>query len=162
VRKIKTAIGLALSEWRFLAIASFELFAARIRLSLVPTENILRALQAPLSEPVRRRKTNLGQIEVERLSWAITVAGQLVPWRSDCLVRVLAADRWLRRNHLAPDFYLGVAKDERGVLVAHAWLRCGDLTVTGGTSHQFYTLIEPTRQLSLSLKRPDHVCKAAE
>ena len=132
MRKIRRAAHLTLSDWRYLTIASVELFVARIRLSTVAAEKILRELQAPLSA-LPQQRSPLAKIDVERLSWAIAVAAQHVPWRSDCLVRVMAADRWLRRHHLRPDFYLGVAKDEQGVFAAHAWLRYGDLTVTGGT-----------------------------
>jgi hypothetical protein len=84
----------------------------------------------------------LAKIDVERLSWAIAVVAPRVPWRSDCLVKVIAADHWLRRHQLHPDFYLGVAKDERGVFVSHAWLRYDGITVTGGRYDQFSVLIE--------------------
>jgi hypothetical protein len=143
MRKIKRATSLTLSDWRYLTIASGELLAARIRLSTMPVEKILRELQAPMSALAQQQRTPLAKIDVERLSWAIAVAAQHVPWRSDCLIRVIAADRWLRRHSLRPDFYLGVTKDEQGVLAAHAWVRYGDLTVTGGRYDQFSTLIEP-------------------
>jgi len=44
---------------------------------------------------------------------------------------------------MRPYFYLGITKDKQGGFTAHAWLRYGDLTVTGGRSDQFFTLIEP-------------------
>jgi hypothetical protein len=134
---------LTLSHCRYLAIASVELFAARIRLSTVAVEKIVRELQAPLSALPPKQRTTLTKIDLELLSWAIAIAAQHVPWRSDCFVQVIAADRWLRRHCLRPDFYLGVAKDSDGVFAAHAWLRYGDLTVTGGQFDRFYTIIEP-------------------
>jgi len=146
MRKLRRAAHLTLSDWRYLTIASGELLAARIRLSTVAAEKILRELKAPLSALPQQQRTPVASIDVERLSWAIAVAAQHVPWRSDCLIRVIAADRWLRRHHLRPDFYLGVAKDEQGVFAAHAWVRYGDLTVTGGRYEQFSTLIEPAEK----------------
>jgi Transglutaminase-like superfamily len=143
VRKIRRAAYLTPSDWRYLAIALAELLAARIRLSTVAAEKILQELQAPLSALPHQQGRPLKNIDVERLSWAIATVAQYVPWRSDCFVRVIAADRWLRRHHLRPDFYLGVAKDEQGVFAAHAWLRYGDLTVTGGRYDRFSALIEP-------------------
>ena len=141
MRKIKRAARLTLSDWRYLTTATLELLAARIRLSVAAAEKILAELQAPLSAPPRPQK--LADIDVERLSWAIAVAAQNVPWRSDCFIKTIAADRWLRRHHLQPDFYLGVTKDEKGVFAAHAWLRYGDFTVTGGKYDQYSKLIEP-------------------
>jgi hypothetical protein len=141
MRKIRRAAQLSRSDWRYLTIAILELLAARIRLSAVAAEKILRELQAPLS--ARHQTSPLAKIDVERLSWAIAVAASHVSWRSDCLIKTIAADRWLRRHHLQPDFYLGVTKDEKGVFAAHVWLRYGDLTVTGGKYDQYSKLIEP-------------------
>src|SRR5262249_32305739 len=127
-----------------LTIASGELLVARIRLSTVAVEKIVRDLQAPLSALPQQHRTSLAKIDVERLAWAIAVAAQFVPWRSDCFVRAIAADRWLRRHHLRPDFYLGVAKNEQGLFAAHAWIRYGDLTVTGERYDQYSPMIQPT------------------
>ena len=146
MRKIRRAAYLTLSDWRYLTIASGELLAARIRLSTVAAEKILRELKAPLAARPQQQRTPVASVDVERLSRAIAVAAQHVPWRSDCLIQVMAADRWLRRHHLYPEFYLGVAKDEQGVFAAHAWLRYGDLTVTGGRYDQFSALIEPAEK----------------
>jgi hypothetical protein len=140
MQKIRRAARLTKSDWRYLRIATLELLAARILLATVAAEKILGGLRAPLSGPPRQEKVD---IDVERLSWAISVAAQTVPWRSDCLTKTIAADRWLRRHHLQPDFYLGVTKDKKGVFAAHAWLRYGDITVTGGKHDQYSKLIEP-------------------
>ena len=143
IRKIRRAAQLTRLDWRYLTIAALELLAARIQLSAVATEKIVHELQAPLAAPPRQSKSPLARIDVERLSWAIAVAAQHVPWRSDCFIKTIAADRWLRRHHLQPDFYLGVTKDEKGVFAAHAWLRYGDFTVTGGKYDQYSKLIGP-------------------
>ena len=143
MRKIRRVTQLTLSDWRYLTIATIELLAARIRLSAIVAEKILRGLQAPLSVLPLKPERRLEELDVERLSWAIAIAAQHVPWRSDCLIKTIAADRWLRRYHLHPDFYLGVTKDKEGIFAAHAWLRHGDVTVTGGTYEEYSKLIEP-------------------
>ena len=143
MQKLKSALQLTLSDWRYLMIASVELFAARLRLAAVATHKILQELQAPLSILSQEKKSPLAKVDVQRLSWAIALAAQHVPWRSDCLIQAIAADRWLRRHQLRPDFYLGVAKDEHDALASHAWLRYGDLIVTGGRSAQFSILMDP-------------------
>ena len=143
MRTIRRATQLTLSDWRYLAQASVELLAARYRFSTLSPESILRALQ-DRSSPVPHEQINRrAAIDVERVSWAITLAARYVPWRSDCLIQVMAADRWLRRHGLCADFHLGVAKDVDGGLKAHAWLCYGGLTVTGGRYDEFAPLIEP-------------------
>lgn len=52
-------------------------------------------------------------------------------WESKCLVRALTAQKLLKRKHIHSTMYLGCKMDE-GKMVAHAWLRCGRMYVTGG------------------------------
>lgn len=54
------------------------------------------------------------------------------PWESKCLVRALSAMAMLKRRSFACTLYMGVRMNGRK-MEAHAWLRCGDLYVTGGT-----------------------------
>jgi len=143
MQKIRRVARLTLSDWRYLATASAELLAARIRFSTLSPETILRELKDQSSRLPHERTNRRAAIDVERVSWAITLAARYVPWRSDCLIQVMAADRWLRKHNLCADFHLGVAKDERGGLRAHAWLRYGDFTVTGGRYDEFAPLIGP-------------------
>ena len=142
MHKIRRAAQFTKSDWRYLAIAILELLAARVLLAAVTARKILEGLRSPLPGPPRQEKAD---IDVARLSWAIAVAAQHVPWRSDCFIRAIAADRWLRRHHLQPDFYLGVIKDEKGGFAAHAWLQYGGITVTGGKYDQYSKLIEPQK-----------------
>lgn len=55
------------------------------------------------------------------------------PWESKCLVRALTAKKLLNRLGYACTLYMGVKRTNGGTMDAHAWLRCGDIYVTGGT-----------------------------
>ena len=58
-------------------------------------------------------------------------------WESLCLVRALAA-RYLRyRKGIPTTLSLGVGKDENNKMVAHAWLRCGEMYMTGGNGEGY-------------------------
>ncbi len=59
------------------------------------------------------------------------------PWESKCLVRALTARYLLHRKGIVTTMYLGVGKDEDGKMVAHSWLRCGELYVTGGNGERY-------------------------
>ena len=67
-----------------------------------------------------------------QISIVIGIVGKRTPWESKCLVRALTAMRMLHRRDFSSTLYMGV-KLENGEMKAHAWLRCGDLYVTGGT-----------------------------
>lgn len=54
------------------------------------------------------------------------------PWESKCLVQALTAKELLNRHGYPCTLYMGVARDDSGKMIAHAWLRCGDAYITGG------------------------------
>ena len=132
--------SLSAIDWRYVAIAVKELLIARIRHAIQPVGEILRELQ---DKRLRFDDNTRGEVDLARLSWAISVAAARVPWRSDCLPQAMAADRWLRRYGIQPKFFVGVAKEASGSLKGHAWLRCGEMTVTGGNGQDFAIIIEP-------------------
>jgi hypothetical protein len=73
-----------------------------------------------------------------RVAAAIAAASRRVPWRSDCLEQAIAAKAMLRRRGIASTLYLGMARDP---VAAHAWLRVGDLNVTGGRDVARYAVV---------------------
>lgn len=79
------------------------------------------------------------------VGWAIRTAAKFTPWKSTCLVQVLAAQRMLKNREIPGVFYLGAtntgAENEPPTLQAHAWLKCNDEVITGESGHQQYTVI---------------------
>lgn len=57
-------------------------------------------------------------------------------WESKCLVRALTAQQLLKMKGISSTLYLGCGHAE-GKMVAHAWLRCGKLYVTGGDGAEY-------------------------
>lgn len=64
-----------------------------------------------------------------------------VGWHPSCLVRSTAAMMLLRRRRLEGTLYLGVAREADQPLRAHAWVRCGDVFVTGGKQKDSFTVL---------------------
>ncbi len=75
------------------------------------------------------------------IGWAVRAAASYTPWESTCLMQALAATALLRRHRIDGTLYLGVARanDTPEGLNAHAWLRCGELVVTGAAERARYT-----------------------
>ena len=142
--RLRRLLSLKSEQRRDLAVAVVELFRARIRLAVVPTERLLGQLRSAGSAPQAASETPAGGKRLESIAWAIAAAGRRVPWRADCLVQAIAADRWLKRIGLVPEFSLGVMKTEDGVLRAHALIRCNNVTVTGDGLDGFSVLIGPS------------------
>lgn len=131
---------LAPQDWRHLAIAVKELLIARIRYALQPAGKILLDLH---EAPQVYLKGGNVRVDLARMAWSIDAAAARVPWRSDCLLRVMAADRWLRRWRLPREFFLGAGHDDNGHFCAHAWLLSDGVEITGGSGAGFVPLIEP-------------------
>jgi hypothetical protein len=75
------------------------------------------------------------------VGWAIAAWARRVPWRAVCFQQGLAAQMMLRRRGLAAALYYGARHDEGGKLVAHVWVRSGDLDVIGCEGADAYGLL---------------------
>ncbi|MBF0544205.1 MAG: lasso peptide biosynthesis B2 protein [Candidatus Riflebacteria bacterium] len=69
---------------------------------------------------------------LKQVSWATNAMSGRMPWKNKCFAHAMAAKIILRLRGLPSTLYLGLKKDEKKELAAHAWLRCGDRFVTGG------------------------------
>ena len=67
----------------------------------------------------------------------VRLAGSHTPWESKCLVQAMTAQKLLKDKGVETTLYLGVARDGSNML-AHSWLRCGELFVTGGNGDLNY------------------------
>jgi hypothetical protein len=68
-------------------------------------------------------------------AWALNAVAKRLPWTATCLMRALAGQYWLRRQHIPATVVIGIAPGETAsakTFGAHAWLCCGDLVLTGG------------------------------
>jgi hypothetical protein len=75
------------------------------------------------------------------VSRAVQRAARNLPWECQCLVQAVAGKAMLRRRGLPSTLYLGVAKDEDAKLCAHAWLRCGNVILTGREGADRFTVV---------------------
>lgn len=120
---------------------------------------------AMLYIPFSRLKNYMGKSNVEsknsivkeeyyeaiRIAWAVNLASKYTPWESKCLVRALTAQYFLYKKNISSTLYLGVSKErilnsrdsvvknsrESEELIAHSWIRCGDVFVTGGNGEHY-------------------------
>lgn len=70
------------------------------------------------------------------VQWAINTASRFTPWNSNCLAKAITAQKMLKKRKISSTMYFGVAK-EKNELTAHAWLRAGNIYVTGGDGNGY-------------------------
>ena len=121
-------------KWLFLRAVAW-LAVARIWLARVPFSDLAGRLSA--IEGADKPDSEL----FRRVGHAVAAAAGNVPWRSDCFPQAIAANKLLQRSGYASTIHLGVDKEEKDQLIAHAWLTCGNTVITGGTDLNRYVEI---------------------
>jgi hypothetical protein len=116
------------------------LAAARLVVSVVP----FRRIAPRLGEPGRESRAAIAPADSTRarqVGARIRGVSRRTGWQPSCLVQSTAAMILLRRHGLEGTLYLGVARDEVQGLRAHAWVRCGEVFVTGGRERHAFSVI---------------------
>jgi len=119
---VQAYVGLGLA-WVVLHTLPFRWIAARLGVCMGNSPDIITPEQTQVAR---------------RVSWAVRRASRLTPWPSVCLPQAMIAKALLRQRGITSTLYLGAMFNESKALVAHAWLRCGPLYVTGGPGHEHY------------------------
>jgi hypothetical protein len=144
----------SLEDWSLLAIAAKELAFARLRHLALEQADIFAEFQSLSAGAATYKSDALDAPDLVRMSWAVAAVARHVPWRADCLIQAMAANRWLRRYGIRPEFFVGVDREAGGTLLAHAWLMCGDRLLTGPGYERFHVVIDPTRLAGERLAPP--------
>jgi hypothetical protein len=83
---------------------------------------------------------------LKHISNSVNLMSKYTFWESQCLVKAIAAMKMLQRRNIESTLYLGTAKDEKGRLMAHAWLRSGSYYLTGSEGMKKFTVISSFAQ----------------
>ena len=133
--ELRKIAGLPPATWFDLVRAMYELMLARVKLDRARTRFLFQSQPSPMRSqpgaPLSARQEKL----VQRVAFAILCMGAQVPWRSDCLVQALAAQRWLACAGISAPIHIGARKT--AAFEAHAWLVVGERIVTGGDISTF-------------------------
>ncbi|HEX8648312.1 MAG TPA: lasso peptide biosynthesis B2 protein [Thermoleophilaceae bacterium] len=118
----------AVEALAYLALARVAVIALPFRM-IAPRLGVRHAETAAIAPP---GPASLG------VARAMAAAARRAPWRTECLEQAIAAKAMLRRRGIASTLYLGMGRDP---VAAHAWLRVGDLNVTGGRDVARYAVV---------------------
>ena len=110
-----------------LARSVVELALARLRLGSLDARRLVDRA-APASSSLTADQAALAN----RVAYIVPRVAARLPWRADCLVQALAAQRWLRGAGIMTNIHVGVPNQRPATFEAHAWLTAGELVVTGG------------------------------
>lgn len=109
-------------------------------LKLLPFSKVAPSLGEHMKE-TSRSCTNQDQLMLRKVSRAVHTMSRVTWWESQCLVKAIAAMKMLERRGIPSTLYLGSGRDDKGQMVAHAWLRSGSYILTGREGHEKYAVV---------------------
>ncbi len=128
--KIKRADKVLLAE------TLLWLFTSRLMIWFLPFKAIKPFLGVHMKNSALTDRKTLSQLRKTR-NYVLKI-GKVVPWKCTCYVDAISAKQLLKRRKIVTTLYFGVGKDDKKKLIAHAWLQCGDIIVTGGDCRHNY------------------------
>jgi hypothetical protein len=75
------------------------------------------------------------------VSRAILTMSRHLPWECKCLSQAISAKMMLGRRQISSTLYLGVAKEGKLELIAHAWLRAGGKVLIGNGDLERFAVV---------------------
>lgn len=122
--------------------AMIELLRARIELTRLAPQKLLalNAQTKALCSGINHKKDQHDSA-LERITFLLPRIARCIPWRSDCLVQALAAQRWLAAYGIASEIEIGVQRDADSAFRAHAWVIQNGKVVLGGETREFSPLL---------------------
>jgi hypothetical protein len=123
-------------QW-LLVQSTLLLVVIRLGLWLLPFRTLRRLLSGLTTVSTRSEESDPSFID--RVVWAVEVAGRYLPRVGSCLTQALTTQAMLARRGHPTVLRIGVVKDEGGKLQAHSWLESGCKVLIGGSGLQRYT-----------------------
>jgi hypothetical protein len=123
-------LRLSSSDRRLFVEAAIWLGIARLAVLVVPFRWITPFFGTHMVESTENTTPDHKDI-MGRVSWAVQTASRHLPWECKCLAQAIAGKGMFKTRRVPSTLYLGLLKDGGEKLKAHAWLRTGDLIVTG-------------------------------
>lgn len=92
------------------------------------------------NKPFIKKRNNEEEI-IRRVKNAVNRSSRYAPWSTRCLVDAITAKILLQYYGINSTLYMGVQKDKKTKLIAHAWLKCNGLFITGKKGSQKFTVV---------------------
>jgi len=140
INRLVKFCSLPWNKQRLVCVVFVLLGLVRLMVLAIPFRYLTRTLGVLAYKQADQLPGAVKSVYPELIRWVIQVVSPCTPWESKCLVQAITAKILLRFNGLPSTLYLGVARDDRQQLLAHAWLRCGQTVVTGGVELARFTI----------------------
>ncbi len=140
-RKIRTLSKLKRKIIIFIPEVALTLAFARFILLFFSFKKITNYLGEISTESSFDERNSL--YDLEDFSVVIPMVAKNVPWEATCFVQAIAGRLMLNRRKINSTIYIGVKQSarEKGEILGHAWLRSGNIIITGRKGFEDYKVI---------------------
>jgi hypothetical protein len=137
IKKTQAFFGLPIGlTWLFIK-ALFVSAVVKTTLAFLPFSKVTRWMGAANKESSFDAQPE----HAKYIHWvrrAVELCNRYSFWETECYTQALTAKILLRRKKIPATLYIGFHKDKTGKFKGHAWLRSGEIIVTGKKSmHEF-------------------------
>lgn len=140
VRKVKTFIFSISIKEKLLFIEAFFLTGImRYKILKTPFKELKQGLGTHNTESSQEESRDVYRV-AKQVQWIVIQASKYTPWESLCLVQAMTVQKMLKKRGISTTIYLGVNKDTDNQMKAHAWIRCGQMYITGGNGSGYATV----------------------
>ena len=141
IRKIYTLLFKISLKQKLLYLEAFILTGImRYKILKVPFNKLKEELGTYNTESTREVSSEEYKI-VKNIRGVVIHISKHTPWESLCLVQATTVQKMLKKRGISSTIYLGVNKDKTNdEMKAHAWIRCGEMYVTGGNGTGYATV----------------------
>ncbi len=115
-------------------------FFVKIVVFTIPLRWYSKFLTNRKQHTIPRNKSNETET-IRDIARAVNRCSRHAPWKTKCLVDAVTAKLLLRWHGISSTMFLGVNKDEEKNLTAHAWLKCGEIFITGKRGYHKFTVV---------------------
>ncbi|MCP4100765.1 MAG: lasso peptide biosynthesis B2 protein [Lentisphaerae bacterium] len=133
---IRKFLKLSISNKRVLLEAVCFLFLAKILIVLLPYRFLKKFFG---NYKLKCTESNFKRFEVENISYLIQKVSNKLPIKFNCLNKAIAAKSMLKIRRINSTLYVGLSKNNKNKLIAHAWLMVNDIPVTGGKNNDEFS-----------------------
>ena len=131
--------------WRLRGMAiKTVLYTAKYRWLLLhrPFKSFSGDLGELSSEPLSYTYAREDMLLIYQIGQVVESIANVTPWKSECLVQAFAAKKILAKHKIPCNVFLGVcnSEDANEPMLAHAWVKCGEMIVTGAVGHEKFTV----------------------
>jgi hypothetical protein len=143
MERLDKLLRLPAGERWLLVRAALLLVAMRLGLWLLPFQTLRRLLATFTATRTRARDAE--PYSKEQVAWAVEAVARRMPLASTCLTRAMAAQVLLARRGYPTLLRIGVVREGKDELQAHAWVESQDEVVIGGYDLKRYTPLATLR-----------------